>query len=161
MITLVPCPVNTFLSVCTLSSCLSATIVSVSFLLLGCVICILCSASLANKHLKCHVYVLTFTITNATTMSFSLLRIIRREKDEKLTLHRTPNSFMSTSLVKSPTLDIEYGKPDDNSRSTVSELRYGCFSSWNWNNLITVEDIKYFKVIYFCDKSKLIKISLI
>jgi len=23
----------------------------------------------------------------------------------------TPNSFMSTSLVKSPTLDIEHGKP--------------------------------------------------
>jgi len=37
----------------------------------------------------------------------------RREKDEKLTLHRTPNSFMSTSLVKSPTLDTEHGKPDD------------------------------------------------
>ena len=36
----------------------------------------------------------------------------RREKDEKLTLHRTPNSFMSTSLVKSPTLDTEHGKPD-------------------------------------------------
>jgi len=36
----------------------------------------------------------------------------RKEKDEKLTLHKTPNSFMSTSLVKSPTLDIEYGKPE-------------------------------------------------
>jgi len=36
-----------------------------------------------------------------------------REKAEKLTLHKTPNSFMSASLVKSPTLDIEYGKPDD------------------------------------------------
>jgi len=35
----------------------------------------------------------------------------RREKDEKLTLHVTPNSFMSTSLVKSPTLDTEHGKP--------------------------------------------------
>jgi len=31
----------------------------------------------------------------------------------KLTLHRTPNSFMSISLVKSPTLDTEHGKPDN------------------------------------------------
>jgi len=35
----------------------------------------------------------------------------RREKDEKLTLHMTPNSFISTSLVKPPTLVCEHGKP--------------------------------------------------
>jgi len=38
-------------------------------------------------------------------------QMVEEKRMENLLFTRPPNSFMSTSLVKPPTLDIEHGKP--------------------------------------------------